>query len=125
MTKAMRYVDTTGVRINGDVGEFLAMSKRLREWYRYGVGLMARAGRPHVEMSYIGEIAQPDSVTLTAIEAKLRQLGVANRGTYLGPAGPEINRQDRSESYAEKMLNWDAFAAALRAHAAYFDAFQE
>lgn len=124
VTETMRHVDTTGVRIRGDVGDFLAISRRIREWYRYCTDLMQRAGRPHAAMSYIAEIAQPDSVTLTAIQGKLRQLGVAG-GTYHGPVGPVINRQDRSDSYAEKMSNWEEFSATLKAQAAYLDAFQE
>ena len=46
-------------------------------------------------------------------------------GAYGAAGGSPLFRQDRAESYEQKMTNWESFAAGLKARLAYFPAFQE
>jgi Sulfotransferase family len=120
-----RNADTTSVKVEGSVGQFLSMLTRATIWYAACADRIAAASRPHVDLSYEGEIAKPDNVLLPALVAKLRLLGI-DPGRYSTAARVvPLQQQDRGTDYEAKMSNWQEFNAALRARPEYFAAFLE
>jgi hypothetical protein len=124
VVKGVRHIDTTGVTVTGNVQQFLAALKDWTSWYDEIRAALARSGRPFVDVSYEDDIARPDEVLVKRLVEKLANLGV-DPGPFLGIWGRHLERQDRSETYGEKMANWDQFSAELRERPEYSDAFME
>jgi hypothetical protein len=116
--------DTTNVSVKGDVSQFLAAWGRARQWYHTCRQLIQGAGRPHVDLSYKGEISQSDEVLVRVLDEKLRFLGI-DPGHFIPGRGRALQKQDHSSGYEAKMANWREFSSELRARADYFAALLE
>ena len=123
-TKAVHGVVTTEVKVEGNVEQFLWQWGRYKEWYSRCSQMITAAKRPHLDVSYQGEVVQSDEQLAEVLRTKLKVLGV-DSGRFNGVADRPVTRQDFATSYNEKMSNWPAFAAALRTRPEQFDAFLE
>ena len=119
-----RFADTTNVEVRGDVRQFLDEWNRFARWYASCREVIESAGRPQTDLSYAGDISQPNEVLRHSLREKLQEIGV-DPGNFTAPIDRPLERQDRASLYEEKMANWPQFLAELRKHPQYFAAFVE
>jgi hypothetical protein len=105
------HVDTTGIRVIGNIREFTRYLHRQRRWYARSVKIAAKRGIDLPVFTYETDIAAGEAATRARIETCLPVAGI-DPGTSTG-AIQSMTRQDLTSEPGLKFENWETFAAQL------------
>jgi len=105
-------IDTTDLKVALSPGEFAAWARTMRQWYRW-IRRSLDARGPYAAISYEEHLdGMPAERSLTEIVARLAPLGF---DLTMPAAIIEGARQDKEPRYQDRVANWDAFEAEVRA----------
>jgi len=108
-------VDTTAVKPEADPVRFVKWARYVQRWYEWIDEQIAARGLPAIRTSYethLKSVAPQDALTNTL--AALEGIGFPHFET--GRKLFFATQQDREERFQDRVANWDAFEAALRAN---------
>ncbi len=109
-------VDTTGMRPELSAENFMVWARRMRTWFKWVNRSLEARNEPFARIGFEKHVhGLSGEESIGHILGLLRPLGFAD----VGVPGEIIEgeRQDREPEYRNRVANWDAFAAELRASA--------
>jgi hypothetical protein len=108
-------VDTTAIKPELEIGDFLHWARKMRHWYRWAYGALKARDQPFARLSFEEHLdGLSGEEALARIVPLLTPLGFPQvripRRVFEG------QRQDKEPRFRERPANWDAFEEAARAH---------
>lgn len=107
-------VDTTAIKPELTVENFVEWAQRMRRWYRWAYAALKQRGQPFARLSFEEHLdGLSGEEALSRIVPLLTPLGFPQ--LKIPQRIFEGQRQDKEPRYQDRAANWDAFEAAARA----------
>jgi LPS sulfotransferase NodH len=114
MGSTFTKADTTAIKPEIHAKDFVLWAKRMKAWYDWTRAVLEARGKPFAEISFEKHLdGLSGEESLRTVLEQLRPLGFTSVSVPQGVIVGE--RQDKERNYKDRVSNWAAFEADLRA----------
>jgi LPS sulfotransferase NodH len=113
---AFNQHDTTGIKPELSAEVFYKWARKTWRWYRWCEAALEKHGKPPVRIAYERDLNRKSGIE--AVRHLITLLAPLQVGPLSEPDKVSASsRQDRERRYQDRVANWSAFEAAVRARA--------